>query len=100
MKFRFCLTVAAALLAGAAHAQTAPSLTVADVDRIVGQALAEAAARNQTNGAIAVTDRVGNILGVYVLNPSNLQLMTVSSGRGIAKNNGLEGLAILPSYYG
>ena len=83
-----------------AQAQTAPNLTIADIDKIVGQALAEASARNATNGAIAVVDRVGNVLGVYALDPTNIPLMTITSGRSIPANNGLEAVNILPSTYG
>jgi uncharacterized protein GlcG (DUF336 family) len=96
-------TCAAALafgLAGGARAQSAPSLTTADVDKVVGQALAEAAARNATNGAIAVVDRVGNVLGVYALDPANIPLMTITSGRGIPADNGLEAVNILPATFG
>ena len=77
----------------------AQNLSVADVDRIVGRAVAEATTRGATNGAVAVTDRVGNILGVYVLDPVRPPTMAVSSGRGIPIGNGLEGLT-LPSTYG
>ncbi len=83
-----------------ARAQTAPSLTVADVDKIIGQALGEAAARGTNNGAIAVVDRVGNVLGVYAPNPANIPLLTITSGRGIPANNGLEAVNILPATYG
>ncbi len=85
---------------GTAQAQVQANLTVDDVDRVVSQAMAEALARGATNGAVAVVDRVGNVLGVYVPDPQDLQLMTISSGREIPKNNGLEGLDILPSVYG
>jgi len=81
-------------------AQTAPSLSVAEVDRIVGQAFAEAAAQGAPNGAVAVVDRVGNVLGVYAANPADIPLMTITSGRGIPVNNGLEGINILPSTLG
>jgi uncharacterized protein GlcG (DUF336 family) len=81
-------------------AQTAPSLSVADVDKIVGQALAEAAAQGAANGAVAVVDRVGNVLGVYAANPANIPLMTITSGRGIPVNNGLEAINILPATFG
>lgn len=87
-------------LSSGAFAQAGPSLTVADVDKVVGQALAEAAARNATNGAIAVVDRVGNVLGVYALDPNNIPLMTITSGRGIPANNGLEAVDILPATFG
>ena len=40
------------------------ALTVADVQKVIAQAVAEAKARN-TPAVIAVTDRVGNVLAVY-----------------------------------
>ena len=42
------------------------ALTVADVQKIIAQAVAEAKARN-TPAVIAVTDRVGNVLAVYAM---------------------------------
>ena len=77
----------------------AQNLSVADVDQIVGRTLAEASAQGANNGAVAVVDRVGNVLGVYVVNPATPLLMTITSGRGIAAGNGLEGL-VLPSAFG
>ncbi len=103
MKLSARLLLIGALLCGAseiASAQSAPHLTTADVDKVVGQAVAEAVARGQANGAIAVVDRVGNVLGVYALDPANVPLMTITSGRGIPANNGLEGVDIIPSTYG
>ncbi len=49
------------------------SLSVADVQQIMAQAVAEAQARGLPS-AIAVTDRVGNVLGVFVMNGANLAL--------------------------
>jgi len=72
----------------------AQSLTVADIDRIVGQAVAEASARGASNAVIAVTDRVGNVLGVYAMDPANLPDVFISSGRGIPAGNGLDGLTL------
>ncbi|TAL04632.1 MAG: hypothetical protein EPO08_00815 [Rhodospirillaceae bacterium] len=77
----------------------AQNLSVTDVDRIVGRAAAEAAAQGAGNGAIAVVDRVGNVLGVYLIDPNHPPVMTISSGRGIASGNGLEGLQ-LPAAFG
>jgi uncharacterized protein GlcG (DUF336 family) len=77
----------------------AENLTVADVDQIVGRAVAEASAQGAGNGVIAVVDRVGNVLGVYVINPADPPMMTVTSGRGIPAGNGLEGLQI-PAAFG
>jgi uncharacterized protein GlcG (DUF336 family) len=93
---KISVTCAALLASGAAGAQ---QLTVEDVDRIVGQAVSEASSRGITNGAIAVTDRSGNVLGVYVLNTSTAPTMTVSSGRNIPVGNGLEQIQ-LPAVFG
>ncbi|MDX2224484.1 MAG: heme-binding protein [Rhodospirillaceae bacterium] len=99
---RALLALAGMIAAGQALAQSpgaAPSLTLTDVDRVVGQAVAEAAAQGANNGAIALTDRVGNVLGVYVINPATMPMMTVNSGRGIARGNGLEQIE-LPAVFG
>ena len=47
----------------------AESLSVADVQQIIAQAVGEAQARGLP-GTIAVVDRVGNVLGVFVMNGS------------------------------
>lgn len=47
----------------------AESLSVADVQQIIAQAVAEAQARNKP-AAIAVVDRVGNVLGLFAMNGS------------------------------
>jgi uncharacterized protein GlcG (DUF336 family) len=88
-----------AVVGAASSVAFAQALTAADVDTIVGRAVAEAAAEGAGNGAIAVVDRVGNVLGVYVIDPTNTPMMTVSSQRGIPVGNGLEGLQ-LPAVYG
>ena len=44
----------------------AEALSVADVQLVLAQAVAEAKARN-TPGVIAVTDRVGNVLAIYAM---------------------------------
>jgi uncharacterized protein GlcG (DUF336 family) len=49
------------------------ALSVADVQRIVAQAAAEATAQGQP-ASIAVVDRVGNVLAFYVMNGANLRL--------------------------
>jgi len=43
---------------------TAPSLSVAEVQQIIAQGVAEAQARN-LKATFAVVDRVGNVLAVY-----------------------------------
>jgi len=65
-------------------------LTVADVNRVIAQAVAEATARNQP-AVIAVTDRVGNVLGVYRMNGVR---RTVRIGTARSVVGGLEGLNI------
>jgi len=78
-------------IAGAAAAQTVPpavNLTVADVGQIIAQASNEAVARGAA-ATIAVTDRVGNVLGVFRMNNARTTI-TVNSGKGIPAGNGLE----------
>ena len=92
------LVAITALFAG--HAAVAQNLTAADVDRIVGQAVAEANAQNQRNGAVAVVDRVGNLLGLYLIGgPTSAPMMKINSGRGIPRGNGLEQID-LPAQFG
>jgi len=78
-------------VAGISSSSESASLSVMDVDQVVGQALAEAQALNVDNGVIAVVDRVGNVLGVYVIDTTLPDpVMIISSGRGISIGNGLE----------
>lgn len=72
----------------------AQSLTTTDIDRVIGQAVAEATAQGSKNAVITVVDRVGNVLGVYAMDPTNLPDVTITSGRGIQQGNGLEGLTL------
>jgi hypothetical protein len=60
-------------------------LTVADVNRVLDQAAAEATALG-LDATIAVVDRVGNVLGVIRKGPAGL--VTITSGLGVA--GGLE----------
>ncbi|MEQ9446190.1 MAG: hypothetical protein RJS98_11550 [Rhodospirillaceae bacterium] len=69
-------------------------LTQADVDQIVSQAVAEASAHIADDAVIAVVDRLGNVLGVYAMDPTAIPDVTISSGRGIPVGNGLEGLSL------
>ena len=73
-------------------------LSVAEVNRVVSQAVEEAKAQNVT-GTIAVTDRVGNVLSVFRMTGANSSV-TISStlpNGGPAKTNiGLEGISIIP----
>jgi uncharacterized protein GlcG (DUF336 family) len=69
------------------------SLSVADVQKIIAQAAAEAQARSMPS-AIAVSDRVGNILGVFVMNGANLALKIPDAPGGTSFNTELQGLAL------
>lgn len=64
------------------------SLSVADVQRILAQGVAEAKARN-LKATLAVTDRVGNVLAVYRMSGA-ATTVDVLGGRGIT--GGLDGL--------
>jgi len=85
-------TVAASLcLLAALPARAQPvqaSLTVAEVQSVIAAVVQEAQARN-ANATIAVTDRVGNVLGVFQMNGATARVR-VSTGKGIARGNGLE----------
>ena len=96
--------IAAAALVLAAATTLKPAsgqnLTAAEVDRIIGQGVAEATAQGRSSGAIAVVDRVGNVLGVYALNAGPpVAIMKIDSGRGIPIGNGLEQVE-LPAFFG
>jgi uncharacterized protein GlcG (DUF336 family) len=73
----------------AAPAQEA--LTVAEVQRIMAQAVAEAQASNRP-AVIAVVDRVGNVLGIFRMNgaPQNLTIAAAPNGDRID----LQGLVV------
>lgn len=86
----FLLSLLVTLIAASASAQ---SLTAAEVDRIVGQAVQEAAARG-TPAVIAVTDRVGNVLGVYSMPGAPA---TISVGSQRIPEAGLQGLENVPA---
>ena len=51
------------------------SLTVAEVQRVIAQAAGEAQARGRP-AVIAVTDRVGNVLGVFSMNGAPIKMLT------------------------
>ena len=71
-------------------------LTVADVETIIAQAVAEASARNVA-ATIAVIDRVGNVLGVYQMTGAEpTVLITTPPPRGPLEG-GLEGIDIAPA---
>lgn len=69
------------------------ALTVADVERVVRQAVHEAQARGIA-ATIAVVDRVGNVVAVFRMTGA-APTFTISSGRGV--NGGLENVATLPA---
>jgi uncharacterized protein GlcG (DUF336 family) len=105
------LAVAAAvLLALAAGAQHRPaqargfperqSLSAADVERVLRQAVAEAQARRRP-GTIAVVDRVGNVLAVYRVNGAAFTFV-IDPERGVESPAGLadpalNNLRVLPA---
>lgn len=78
---------------GGCEAASPNALTVADVQQVIAQAVAEAQARG-AKATIAVVDRVGNVLGVFKMNGA-AATFTINGGRGAV--GGLEGIAILPS---
>jgi len=60
----------------------AERLTVADVQRIISQGVAEAQAQNQPSGFVVI-DRVGNVLAVFAMNGANLTLRTPAAPNGV-----------------
>jgi hypothetical protein len=71
-------------------------LSAADVEKILAQTVVAAQARGQ-RATVAVTDRVGNVLGVYVMTGA-AGTFRIDGGRGVV--GGLEGLDVLPSTFG
>jgi len=59
------------------------SLTVADVQQVIAQGVAEAQARG-VNATIAVVDRVGNVLAVYRMGTAASRSVTVTTTPGAA----------------
>ena len=88
-------TVAAPGCTGGCAAATPSALTVADVNRILSQAVQEAQARGAP-GTIAVVDRSGNVLAVFRMTNA-AATFTISGGRGVT--GGLEGVKILASEF-
>ena len=76
---------------GSCSAANPTALTVAEVNRIVSQAVQEAQARGLA-ATIAVVDRSGNVLGVFKMTGAGG--FTISGGRGVT--GGLEGVSALP----
>jgi uncharacterized protein GlcG (DUF336 family) len=56
-------------------------LTVADIQRIISQGVAEAQAQGQPSGFVVI-DRVGNVLAVFVMNGADLTLRTPPAPNG------------------
>ena len=82
---------------------TAPALealTVAEVQRIIAQAAGEAQARGRP-AVIAVTDRVGNVLGVFNMNGAPVKMLTSRlTGTGVLNDvdvdvQGVEVVAVI-----
>lgn len=69
------------------------SLGVADVERVISLAVSEAQARSLPS-TIAVVDRVGNVLGVFVMNGANLTLEIPDAPGGVAANTELQGTSL------
>jgi uncharacterized protein GlcG (DUF336 family) len=70
------------------------NLTVADVQVVIAQAVAEAQARS-VNATIAVVDRVGNVLAVYRMGAAASRSVTITtSPPGVTVNAGLEGIRL------
>ena len=74
---------------------TPTALTVAEVNRILSQAVQEAQARGAL-GTIAVVDRSGNVLAVFQMTGA-AATFTITSGRGVV--GGLEGVSVVPSEF-
>jgi uncharacterized protein GlcG (DUF336 family) len=70
------------------------SLTIADVQQVIAQGVAEAQARG-VNATIAVVDRVGNVLAVYRMGAASSRSVTITTTPGAATvSGGLEGIQL------
>jgi uncharacterized protein GlcG (DUF336 family) len=78
---------------GVVQVPTAQALSVADVEQIIAQAVAEAQARG-VGGTIAVVDRVGNVLAIFKMSTA-AATFTINGARNAT--GGLEGISVLPS---
>lgn len=76
-------------------ANAGSALSVSQVETVIARAVAEAQARNQ-RATIAVVDRVGNVLGVFMMNGASptVTLRTTSGATRI--DGGLENVEIVP----
>ena len=70
-------------------------LTVADVQRVIAQAVGEASARSE-KATVAVVDRVGNVLAVFRMTGARTTFK-ITSGKGVT--GGLENIDILPDTF-
>ncbi|OYT91999.1 MAG: hypothetical protein CFE43_10580 [Burkholderiales bacterium PBB3] len=71
------------------------ALSAVDVERILAQTVVAAQSRGH-KATVAVTDRVGNVLGVYAMDGAAPQFR-IDGGRAVV--GGLEGIDILPSTF-
>jgi len=70
------------------------SLTIADVQQVIAQGVAEAQARG-VGATIAVVDRVGNVLAVYRMGAAATRSVTITTTPGAATvSGGLEGIRL------
>jgi uncharacterized protein GlcG (DUF336 family) len=70
------------------------SLTIADVQQVIAQGVAEAQARG-VSATIAVVDRVGNVLAVYRMGAAASRSVTITTTPGAAAvSGGLEGIRL------
>jgi uncharacterized protein GlcG (DUF336 family) len=75
-------------------AETAAPLSVAEVERIIAQGVAEARARG-VSGHLAVSDRVGNLLALFSMDGAPSTLRVATPGRRV--ETGLEGVTVIPA---
>ena len=70
-------------------------LTVADVQHVLAQGIAEAQAQG-ANATLAVVDRVGNVLAVYRMGAPSARVVTITSqdSSSAAVTGGLEGIRL------
>lgn len=87
--------VAGSDCSGSCAATTPTALTVAEVERIVSQAVLEAQSRGMP-ATIGVVDRSGRVLAVYRMTGA-MASFTISGGRDVA--GGLEAINTIPAEY-
>lgn len=74
-------------------AGTTSSLTIADVQLVLAQGIAEARAQN-VDATIAVVDRVGNVLAVYRMGTPSTRVVTITTQAAPVIAGGLEGIRL------